>query len=52
MYLFFFIHLYKLFEDRSSAHRVARFTHVNDTVSCFSNKCLQNWPTVYTNFSM
>ena len=31
--------------------RAATFTRVNDTVSCFSNKSLQNWPTVYTNIS-
>ena len=32
--------------------RAATFTYVNDTVSCISNKCLQNWPTIYTNLSM
>ena len=32
--------------------RAATFTHVNDTVSCFCNKRLQNWPTIYTNFSV
>ena len=31
--------------------RAATFTHVNRTVSCFCNKRLQNWPTVYTNFT-
>ena len=31
--------------------RAAMFTCVNHTVSCFCNKCLQNWPTVYTNFT-
>ena len=35
-----------------SLDRAATFTRVNDTVSCFSNKRLQNWPTVYTTFSM
>ena len=30
--------------------RAATFTRVNGTVSCFCNKRLQNWPTVYTNF--
>ena len=29
--------------------RAATFTHVNGTVSCFCNKCLENWPTVYMN---
>ena len=23
--------------------RTATFTHVNGTISCFRNKCLQNW---------
>ena len=30
--------------------RAATFTPVNGTVSCFCNKHLQNWPTIYTNF--
>ena len=30
--------------------RAATFTRVNGTVSCFCNKHLGNWPTVYTNF--
>ena len=34
------------------SYRAATFTHVNGTVSCLCNKCLQNWPTVYMNFSM
>ena len=29
--------------------RAAKFTRVNGTVSCFCNKRLQNWPSVYTN---
>ena len=29
--------------------RAATYTHVNGTVSCFCNKRLENWPTVYTN---
>ena len=28
--------------------RAATFTRVNGTVSCFCNKCLQNWPTTRT----
>ena len=31
--------------------RAAMFTCVNETVSCSSDKRLQNWPTVYTNLS-
>ena len=31
--------------------RAATFTGVNGTVSCFCNKRLQNWPTVYTNLA-
>ena len=32
--------------------RAATFTRVNGTVLCFCNNLLQNWLTVYTNFSM
>ena len=28
--------------------RAATFKSVNSTVLCFCNKCLQNWPTIYT----
>ena len=31
--------------------RAAKFTCVNGTILCFCNKRLQNWPTVYANFS-
>ena len=30
------------------SNRAATFTSVNGTVSCFCNKRLQNWPTVYS----
>ena len=38
-------------ENGISQGTSATFTRVNGTVSCFCNKRLQNWPTVYTNFS-
>ena len=43
--------LNKLMKKDKMLVRAAMFTHVNGTVSCFCNKRLQNWPTVYTNFS-
>ena len=38
-------------ENHDLGTRAATFTRVNGTVSCFGNKRLQNWSTVYTNFS-
>ena len=43
--------LNKLMKKDKMLVRAAMLTHVNGTVSCFCNKRLQNWPTVYTNFS-
>ena len=38
--------------EREVVGRASTFTSVNGSVSCLCNKRLQNWPTVYTNFSM
>ena len=43
--------LWFLYQTLCVFFRAATFTHVNGTVSCFCNKRLQNWPTVYTNFT-